>query len=348
MALFGKKKTADEAEELENEVVEQEEETEEQTDAADSDETAEGAAAEETPEEEKTPEELFKDRCALLARRMRLMFPKNMLIGFYYAELQAEGYIDDFCCYTNRAERINRDEIPEKLGMSLPDMVSREEKLEQAFFLFRRAAEAYTEKSCNAVSLTMLNDGQVKIDITSEPLVEGEEDIRYGKWLDMIDKTELRPVPPPAQSPVQRKIPEEKLKVIQETAHQYYQELGTEFFSFQPEADFKIAYFYAEVNENGVFYHNRLIMNDGEIIDGDDIFGRFGMDAEKAAASRVEIVKALMKVRSVFEQNGEMPFTNATLSVTAKGEFSSSLAFNPVSAATEQDRLEAWKEAHKE
>ena len=334
MALFGKKKKDEE-----DIVTEELEETVETEDDEEDDEEEQAA---ETPndEEELTDEQLFQKRLVELAQRMRVMFPQQMLIGFYYAELQAEGYIDDLCCFTTRGERIERSEIPSKIGMSLPDMVSREEKLEQAFFRFRKAAEVFTKKPCNAVALTMLNDGQVKADITSEPLIEGEEEIRYGKWRDMIDKTELRPAP--------RKIPQEKLDEIQKQAQENYQALGTEFFSFLPEADFRIAYFYAEYNENGVFYFNRMIMNDGEIIDGDEMFERFDMDKEKAQNDRIEVVKQLNNVRQVFIDNKEMPFTNATLSVTAKGEFSSNLAFNPVTADTEQQRLEAWKEAHKE
>ncbi len=337
MALFGKKKQNDEdinTEEFE-ETVDVEEEAEDEVDEAEAEKTA--------PEDDEsgmTAEEIFQRRLVVLAQRMRVMFPQQMLIGFYYAELQSEGYIDDFCCYTLKGELLERSEIPGKTGMSLPDMVSREERLEQAFFRFRKAAEEFTKKSCNAVSLTMLNNGQVKIDITSEPLVEGEEDIRYGKWRDMVEKTELRPAP--------RKIPQEKLDEIQKQAQEYYQALGTEFFSFLPEEDYKIAYFYAEYNENGVFYYNRMIMNDGEIIDGDDMFERFDMDADEAKNNRVEVIKQLMNVRKVFTDNGEAPFTNVTLSVTAKGEFSSNMAFNPVSADTEQQRLEAWKEAHKE
>lgn len=335
MALFGKKKKDEEAEDINTEELEEavEAEDEEDTDGEEQETAGE--------EEEQTDEEIFQKRIYQMAQRMRVMFPQQMLIGFYYAELQADGYIDDFCCYTTKGQLLERADIPEKCGMSLPDMVSREERLEQAFFLLRKAAENFTKKPCNAVSVTMMNDGQVKIDITSEPLIEGEEEIRYGKWRDMIDKTELRPAA--------RKIPQEKIDKIQKQAQEYYEALGTEFFSFLPDdADYKIAYFYAENNENGVFYFNRMIMNDGEIIDGDEMFDRFDMDKEKAQADRVEVIKHLMKVRKVFTDNGEPPFTNATLSVTAAGEFSSNLAFNPVSAATEQERLEQWKEAHKE
>ncbi|MBR1723675.1 MAG: hypothetical protein IJ723_01445 [Ruminococcus sp.] len=169
MALFGKKKKDEE-----DIVTEELEETVETEDDEEDDEEEQAA---ETPndEEELTDEQLFQKRLVELAQRMRVMFPQQMLIGFYYAELQAEGYIDDLCCFTTRGERIERSEIPSKIGMSLPDMVSREEKLEQAFFRFRKAAEVFTKKPCNAVALTMLNDGQVKADITSEPLIEGEE-----------------------------------------------------------------------------------------------------------------------------------------------------------------------------
>ncbi|MBQ1537080.1 MAG: DUF600 family protein [Ruminococcus sp.] len=293
---------------------------------------------------DKTPEELFQDRVLLLAQRVRMMFPQQMLIGFYYAELQSEGYIDDLCCYTTKAELLEKSDIPARTGMSLPDMVSREEKLQQAFFLFRKAAELFTKKACNAVSLTMLGDGQVKVDITSEPLVEGEEDIRYGKWREMVEKTELRPA---AAAP--RQIPKEKLDQIQKQAESTYEALGTEFFSFLPDdVDYKVAYFYAENNENGIFYFNRMIMNDGEIIDGDDMFDRFEMDKEEAQANRLEIINKIMDLSKVFADNGEPPFTNITLTVTPNGEFSSNMEFNPVSAQTEQKRLEHWKEDHKE
>lgn len=337
MALFSKKKKKVEIEDIRTEEPEIEiDEEQPEVEADPADENGEAVPADEP---EKTPEEVFKARCAELSNRVRLMFPKQMLIGFYYAELQSEGYIDDFVCITTNNQKIERSDIPSKCGMALPDMVAREERLEQAFFRFRKAAEAYSQKPCNAVSLTMLNNGQVKLDITSEELKDGEEELRYGKWREMVDKTEVRPAP--------KKIPEEKLRQIQQQAQESYSALGTEFFSFLPdEAEFKIAYFYAECNENGVFYHHRMILNDDTILDGAELFERFGMDKEQAQKDLVEVVRLLMNVRKIFTDNGEMPFTNATLSVTQAGEFSSSLSFSPVSAATEQERLEKWKAAH--
>ncbi len=335
MALFGKKKQDAETEDLE-ELLNQKQEEEEAL-------TEEGEEEEAPVKDESTmaPEELFQERVVLLAQRVRVLFPQQMLIGYYYAELQSEGYVDDLCCFTTRGQFLEKSDIPERTGMSLPDMVSREDRLQQAFFLFRKSAEAFTKKPCNAVSLVMMNDGQVKVDITSEPLVEGEEDIRYGRWREMVEKTDLRPAP--------RDIPQEKLEEIQTQAKTIYEALGTEFFSFLPDdADYKVAYFYAENNENGVFYFNRMIMNDGEIIDGDDMFDRFEMDKEEAQKNRVEIIKQIMELSKVFVANGEPSFTNITLSVTKNGEFSSNMAFNPVSAMSEQARLEDWKEDHKE
>jgi hypothetical protein len=107
------------------------------------------------------------------------MFPKQMFLGFYYAELQEDGYIDDYCCYTTNGEQLEKDEIPARTGMVDAEYIAREEKLEQAFFLFRRAAVEFTEKPCNGVTLILMNNGQAKLDIVSKDLIEGEEDERY-------------------------------------------------------------------------------------------------------------------------------------------------------------------------
>jgi hypothetical protein len=267
------------------------------------------------------------------------MFPQQMLIGFYYAEMQSGGYIDDFCCYTTDGRLIERQDIPKLCGMSLPDMVSREEKLEEAFLALRESAPAASGNPFNAVSIMILNDGQVKMDITAGELVDGEEEKRYGVWRKKVEMGNPRYMPP--------KIDQEKMKQIQDKTAQLYSELGTEFYSFLPGEDFKIAYFLAENGENGVFYYHRLITADGEIIDGDDLFDRYDMDKEEAANNRVAIVKLIMDIRQIFIDSGEKPFTGITLSVTGKGEFKSHLSFGPTDAAGEQDRLAAWKNTFK-
>jgi hypothetical protein len=330
MGLFGKKK-ASSAPFPQQETVEEEIVTEEETEAEEN-ESAEEAAP------ELSPEERFKQDCANISKCLRVLFPQQMLIGFYYAELQTGGYIDDFCCYATDGRLIERQDIPKLCGMSLPDMVSREEKLEQAFFKLHESAPAASGKPFNAVSMMMLNDGQVKMDITSGELTEGEEDIRYANWRKKIDMANPRYLPP--------RIDEEKMKQIQERTNPAYNELGTEFYSFLPGEDFKVAYFYAENGENGVFYFHRLVTNDGEIIDGDELFDRYDMDKEEAANNRVTIVKLIMDIRQVFVDFGEKPFSSITLSVTGKGEFTSNLGFGPTDAAGEQERLELWKKKY--
>ena len=84
MALFGKKKKKADTAPAEA--------------AVENTEAEENAAAEEEAAPELTPEERFKKDCAEMSRALRVMFPQQMLIGFYYAELQSGGYIDDFCC----------------------------------------------------------------------------------------------------------------------------------------------------------------------------------------------------------------------------------------------------------
>ena len=327
MALFGKKKAS--KEEPAQETLSEETVVEESTD--------EEAETENKVAEEKTPEEEFKDACAFMSKRLRLMFPAQMLIGFYYGELQEDGYIDDFCCYAKGGRLIEKQEIPSVCKISLPDMVSREEKLEEGFFKVRRTAEAFTEKPCNALSLIILGDGQVKIDITSAELKEGEEDIRYAKWRKNVEANNPRYMPP--------KIAKEKLEQIQKRTEELYRELGTEFYSYLPDEDFRVGYFYAEIGENGVFHFTRLVTTDGEIVDDADIFTRFNMDAEQAAKDRVQIVKLIMQIRQIFIEAKEKPFTSITLSVSGKGEFQSHLGFGPVDAAGEQERFENWKAA---
>lgn len=326
MALFGRKKrskdTSPEKETVKDIEIEEEEETSESEEAA----------------PEISPEERFKQACANISKRLRYMFPRQMLIGFYYAELQSGGYIDDFCCYALDGRLIDKQNIPKLCGMSLPDMVSREEKLEQAFYELHESSPEATGKPCNAVSITMMNDGQVKMDVTATELTEGEEDIRHSEWLKRVEKSNPRYMPP--------KISEEKLKEIQDKTGELYKQLGTEFYSFLPGEDFKIAYFYAENGENGIFYYHRLIANDGEIIDGDDLFDRFDMDKDEAANNRVAIVKLIMELIQIFVSSGEKPFTGITLSVTGKGEFQSHLSFGPTDAAGEQARLEEWKKMY--
>ncbi|MGN0633157.1 MAG: immunity protein YezG family protein [Oscillospiraceae bacterium] len=346
MALFGRKKKKAELAEEEQQLVtaeaeaeaEAEEEEEEEADVTDAaEETAEDeAAAEKT---ELSVDEQFKKDCANISRCLRLMFPQQMLIGFYYAELQSGGYIDDFCCYALDGRLIERQQIPSLCGMSLPDMVSREEKLEQAFFDFRKSAEAASGKPCNAVSIMMLNDGQVKLDVTAAELVDGEEEIRYGKWRERVEMANPRYMPP--------KISQEQMQEIQNESAELYKALGTEFFSFLPDTQFKKAYFYAENGENGVFYFHRLVTNDDEFIDGDELFDKFEMNKEEAAANRVEIVKLIMQLREIFIRHKQKPFTTVTLSVTDKGEFQSHLGFGPTDAAGEQKRLEDWKNTFK-
>lgn len=328
MALFGKKKK--------NKTAEPEKETVKEIEKEE--EAAETETGTEEKEPEMTPEERFKRDCGNLGMRLRYMFPQQMLIGFYYAELQSGGYIDDFCCYALDGRLMERQEIPKLCGMSLPDMVSREEKLEKAFFAVHESSPAATGKPCNAVSITMMNDGKVKMDINSGELADGEEEIRYAAWRKRVEAANPRYMPP--------RVSEEKLKEIQDKTAEIYKELGTEFYSFLPGEDFKIAYFYAENGENGVFYFHRLITADGETVDGDELFERFDMDKEEAAQNRVTIVKLIMDITQVFVSAGQKPFTSITLSVTGKGEFKSELGFGPTDPAGEQARLEEWKTRH--
>ncbi len=331
MALFGKNKKAKAVQEdskQQEAVLEQEDEV---TESASEENDSE--AAQSTPEP--TTEEVFKNACAELGKRVRFMFPQQMYIGFYYGELQEDGYIDDFCCYAGNGRLIEKQEIPALCKISLPDMVSREEKLEQAFFKMRRAAIDYTEKNCNAIFLTIMGNGQLRIDITSEDLVEGEEDIRYGRFRKKVEMANPRYMPP--------KIEKEKMAQIQKQTEEIYRSLGTEFFSYLPDTDFRVGYFYAENGENGIFHYTRLVTNDGEIIDEDEIFERYSMDKEEVAKNRIEVVKLIMAIRQIFVNEKQKPFTSITLSVSGKGEFQSHLGFGPVDAAGEQERLETWK-----
>lgn len=337
MGLFGKKKKADELEEeiIENEAAEAEEEEAE----AESVSEAEAASDEEetAPEEEQelTPEDIFKNASAELTQRIRLMFPQQMQIGFYYAELQEDEYIDDLCCYAAGGVLIERDEIPAKCGMSYPDMVSREEKLEQAFFRFRKAAEAFSNKPCNGVTVTMVSNGQVKLEIISNELVAGEEDARYARFREKVDRGNPRYLPP--------MISKEEASAIQQKTAPAYTELGTEFFSFLPETEFKKAYFYVEIGNGGAFFYHRMVLEDGEILDGDDMYERFGMDKETSEKNRMEIVRRVMEIRSIIVGENHKPFSSVTLTINSKGEFRSFMGFGPTDPEGEQERLEQWK-----
>ena len=321
MGLFGKKKKAEQAEEEAK--VNEAEDTEEE-------DTAEGE-----PEEEISDEERFKRATAELSNRVRFMFPHQMLVGFFYAELQADGYIDDFCCYVTNGELIERDDIPSKCGMSYVDMVSREEKLEQAFFLFRKAAEAYSKRPCNGVSVMLSANGQVKLEIVSSELVEGEEDERYAKFRDKVAKGDPKYLPP--------QLSKEEAQAIQEKTAPVYRELGSEFFSFLPETEFRRAYFYTEVGNGGIFMYHRMVLEDGTILDGDDLYERFDMNKEEAEKARMEIVRHIMEIRNIIIQAENKPFTTITLTINAKGEFQSFMGFGPVDPENEERRLEEWK-----
>ncbi len=355
MALFGKKKNDDSedvselqelfdkaAEELENEGgAEQwdgvsgsftEDDGKGMSLAEDKDE--ETAPAE---ERELTPEEAFKGCSAELCHRLRLLFPQQMLVGLYYGELSGGDYVDDFCCYTTRGELIGRDEIPTRCGMSYPDMVAREDKLMQAFFRFRKAAEAYTEKGCSGVTITLLANGQAKMDINSDKLdVEGEDE-RFDKFRQIVIASDPKNMPP--------RMTKEQSEAIGQKTAAAYQELGTEFFSFLPEVDFKKAYFYCEIGESGAFFYHRMVLEDGTIIDGDDLYERFEMDKETAEKNRMEIVRLIMKVRQIFIDEKQRPFSTVTLTVTQKGEFRSYMGFANTDPEGEQARLEEWKAA---
>lgn len=333
MGLFGKKKKAEETEEeaVVNETVDTAEEDEQEEAASPDEETAAAGSA----DEELSVEDIFKREIGMLGQRIRFMFPQQMLIGFYYAEFQSDEYIDDFCCYTETGELIERDDIPARCGMSYPDMVAREEKLEQAFFRFRKAAEAYTNKPCNGVSVTMMNNGQVKFDVISQELVEDEADARYAKFREKVEKGNPRYLPP--------KISKETAEAIQKKTAPAYQELGTEFFSFLPETEFKKAYFYCEIGDEGIFMYHRIVLEDGEILDGEDMYERFGMDKEAAEKNRMEIVRLIMDIRNIIISEQHKPFSTVTLTITSKGEFQSFMGFGKVDPEGEQARLDEWK-----
>lgn len=329
MGLFGKKKKTEPENELETQVQEIESENEDENTA----QTPENAA--DVSDENASPEDIFKKQCAQLARCLRVMFPQQMLIGFYYAELQEEGYIDDFRCYTTKGELLDRDNIPVRCNMSVPDMISREEKLEQAFFLFRRAAIEFTQKPCNGVNLTLLNDGQVKIDIVSDPLVEGEEDERYGKFLDRVERSDPKFIPPVISEEVNQKI--------HELTKDTYRNIGQSFYNFIPGDEFKVAYMYAEFSERGVFYYNRIVLNDGTVIDGDNFVEHYGVNRTQAEERRNLIIQYVMEFRQVFAQEAPKPFNAITLKVTGGGEFSIHLGYGPTDEQNEIKRLEIWK-----
>lgn len=343
MGLFGKKKKAEEPEEeLDvNEIEEAEEEEAEETEEAEAaagnkaDDEIIASEEDDASEEELSPEDRFKKASADLCRRVRLMFPQQLHIGFYYAEFQNDEYVDDFCCYTVSGELIERDEIPAKCGMSYPDMVAREEKLEQAFFRFRKAAEGYSSKPCNGITVTMINNGQIKLEVNSNKLVEGEEDARYAKFREKVEKNNPRYLPP--------RISKEAAELIQQKTAPAYQEVGTEFFSFLPDVEYKKAYFYVEISNSGAFMHHRMVLEDGEILDGDEMYERFDMDREKAEKARMEIVRGIVNIRSIIINEGQKPFTTATLTITSKGEFQSFMGFGAIDPEGEQARLEEWK-----
>lgn len=344
MGLFGKKKKADELEEeiIENETAEVEEEETSEADSeieaeaeAENESEAQEASDEAVSEGELTPEELFKKASTELSQRIRLMFPQQMQIGFYYAELQEDEYVDDLCCYVISGELIERDEIPTKCGMSYPDMVAREEKLEQAFFRFRKAAEAFSGKPCHGITVTMVSNGQIRLEIISNELVAGEEDARYARFREKVEKSDPRYLPPI--------VSKEEAAAIQQKTAPIYQELGTEFFSFLPEAEFKKAYFYVEISNGGAFMHHRMVLEDGEILDGDDMYERFGMDREVAERDRMEIVRKVIGLKNILIQEKHKPFTTVTLTITSKGEFRSFMGFGAIDPEGEQTRLADWK-----
>jgi hypothetical protein len=327
MALFGRKKNKKAESEKASEVTQ-----------ATENEIEEDAAENTEEKVEISAEDRFKQACGNISKSVRMVFPEQLVIGFYYGELQSGGYIDDFCCYATDGRLIERRDVPSLCGVSLPDMVSREEKIERAFMEMHETAPAATGKSCNAISLMILGNGQVKLDITSGELADGEEEIRYREWRKKVEVGKPRPVA--------QKMSEEQIKEIQEKTSELYRELGTEFYSFLPDEDFKIGYFYAETDGKNVFFFHRLITNDGETVDGDELFDRFSMDKDEAVNNRMAVVKYIMDIRKVFVDSKQNPFTTITLSVTGKGAFQSQLGFGQINPDGEQARLDAWKKEH--
>ncbi len=327
MALFGKNKNTDEEELDRSDAFDIEEEEEEDVTAEpENDAPAEDANAQ------------FQKECENISRCFRVLLPQQLYAGFYYAELQEDGYIDDFCCYAADGKFMDRQDIPKLCGLALPDMVAREEKLEQAFFKLRKSAQAASGKVCNALSLTMMHDGQVKVDLVSGELKEGEEEKRYNAWRERVDAADPKKAGS-GLNPV-------KIEQLRERTKETNMKLGTEFFSMLPDVDFTKAYLYAENGENGVFFYQRFITSDGEMIDGDEVFERYGMDMNKAVDDRIKVVKIIMELIGIFKESGERPFTSITLSVTGKGEFQCDLGFGPTDEAGEDARIEAWKQSH--
>lgn len=328
MAFFKKKRKI----KIEEPVIEEqevlEEDTEEEPDKTDA----------EPDEPEISPDEKFRQDCAAVTKRLRMVFPKNMLIGFYYGEFQSGGYIDDFCCYTTNGKLIEKSDIPKLCGVGFADMVAREERLEKAFMNVRASAPEATGKPCNALSITLLANGKVKLDVTADELIDGKEAERYEKWRRHVEDSSPGKIA--AQAAAGR------LKKIQDDNKQLYENLGVEFYSFMPGEDFKMAYFYAEFGESGVFFYHRLVTDDGVIFDGDDMFEKYEMDKDEAVKNRFEIIKILMQLRQTFANAKQPVFTTVTLSVTGKGEFRSKIGFEKIPAAEESVRLEKWKETH--
>lgn len=337
MGLFGKKK----GEEPENEEILNEEETEELTIEEGDEEDADIASEseEDEPKIELSPEDKFKQKSAELCRALRMMFPQQMLIGFYYAELQADGYIDDLCCYTTNGELLEKDEIPERTNMTDAEAIAREEKLEQAFFLFRRAAVEFTEKPCNGVTVLLMNNGQAKLDIVSQELVEGEEDERYAKFREKVEMGNPRYQPP--------KMSEDTLAAIRAKSHEVYQAMGQSFYNFIPGNEFKVAFFYSEFSERGVFYYYRTVLNDGTILDKDEVFEHYGIDLAQTEERRNEIIKNEFAFRQAFINEKARPFTAISLAITGDGKFNTSMGYGPTDEAGENTRLEDWKSKNK-
>ena len=335
MGLFGKKKEEPEKEELIGE--EEELDTEEaELDAADA---VQEEISDESEDEDKnvvlSPEDKFREKSKALIIALRMMFPQQMDNGLYYAELQEDGYIDDYCCYVTNGELLEKDDIPERIGMNDAEYISREEKLEQAFFQFRRAAIEFTEKACNGVTLHLMNDGQAKIDIVSEDLVEGEEDERYAKFRKKVEVADPRFRAP--------KLDENKLNAIREKTHGIYQAMGQSFYNFIPGNDFKVAYFYSEFSERGVFYFYRCVLNDDTILDKEAVFEHFGVDIAESDERRNAIVTNAMAFRQAFIDEQAKPFSAISLSITGDGKFSTNLSYGPTDEEGEMERLEAWK-----
>jgi hypothetical protein len=282
-----------------------------------------------------SPEDKFKERAALISRSLRMMFPQQMLIGFYYAELQADGYIDDFCCYATNGELLEKDEIPERTGMNDAEMIAREERLEQAFFLFRRAAVEFTGKPCNGVTVILMSNGQAKIDIVSQELVEGEEDQRYEAFRRKVEAADPRFQPP--------QMSEKTLAAIREKTHGIYAAMGQSFYNFIPGNEFKVAYFYSEFGEHGVFYYYRCFLNDGTMLEKENIFEHYGIDLSQAEERRNEIITHAISFRDAFVSEGVKPFTAISLTITGDGKFTTNLNYGPTDEAGEEERLNIWK-----